>query len=251
MNKNLLALMKQTAATRFKDQKITSAKSKRANVNKQNVNKQTITKQTITKQTTKSSSSKKVKIKNPKPKELSLREEYEILQEQRNKVIEEIRDDLYKYRRRDYNVLDEMGFLTKETTPFFIFDSEKEVKNRMAAYKEVIDKGAEALVEEATKGTSGLIHMFDNTILSELDATLRQDIVDQFEFASLEDKMDFLKDAFKYLREDYEEIRNGFETLHGREIAEEIATLLRFRMEDNSEEHQEVVEKLYQDYRYK
>ena len=105
----------------------------------------------------------------------------------------------------------------------------------MEFYSSIVDNGIQSLIDEATKGTSALIHMMDNTILYELDNDIRQNIIDRYEFASVEERMSFLSDAFKYVREYYEEMRSGFETLHGRQIAEDVANLLNFRMESNSQ----------------
>lgn len=202
-NKNLLSLLKGTAQNKFGNKKITSKVSKREKTHDANI---------------------------------YLKKRYEDAQLRRNETVENLKDKLYKEQRRNYNVLDELGFLTMEATPYEIFDSKKEVKDRIKLYEDVIKRGVKALEEEATKGTAALIHMLDNTILYQLDENLRQNLIDRYLFASIEERMEFLKDAFKYVREYYEEIRQGFETTDGREIAENLVNLLNFRMENNSKE---------------
>ena len=229
--KNLLSMIQGTAKNKFGNTKITSTKSKRQKTDKVSLKKQRI-------QTVKPTKGLETRGIHPQPETRkidNLKEEFKSLQSKRNAVIEQVREDLFKNRRRDYNVLDDLGFLTMETTPYELFDSEEEVLNRMDFYSSIIDNGVQSLIDEATKGTTALIHMMDNTILYELDSDIRQNIIDRYEFASVEERMSFLSDAFKYVREYYEEMRSGFETLHGRQIAEDVANLLNFRMESNSQ----------------
>lgn len=226
--KNLLSMIQGTAKNKFSNKKITSTKSKRQKTDKLSLEKQ--------------------KLGN-------LKKRFEDLQTQRNAVVEQVREDLYKNRRRDYNVLDELGFLATETTPFEIFDSKREVLNRMDFYSSIVKDGVQSLIDEATKGTTALIHMMDNTILYELDNDIRQNIIDRYEFASVEERMAFLSDAFKYVREYYEDMRSGFETLHGRQIAEDIVGLLNFRMEEASSRKEaqsirETTDKLFEEMRH-
>lgn len=241
--KNLLSMIQGTAKNKFANKKITSTKSKRQKTDKLSLKKQKVQ-----------------AIKPPKGLEKrglhpevgtrkidNLKEDFKELQSKRNAVIEQVREDLFKNRRRDYNVLDDLGFLTMETTPYELFDSEEEVLNRMDFYSSIVDNGIQSLIDEATKGTSALIHMMDNTILYELDNDIRQNIIDRYEFASVEERMAFLSDAFKYVREYYEDMRSGFETLHGRQIAEDIVGLLNFRMENNS---QQTVNELFNEMRH-
>lgn len=234
-NKNLLSLLKGTAQNKFGNKKITSKVSKREKTDKASIKKQQLQRIQQTNRT-KGLEKRGYQPKASERKVDDLKAEYKALQGKRNAVIERVRDDLYNNHKRDYDVLDNAGYLTIETTPYEIFDSVDEVKNRMEFYQNIIDKGVEALTEEATKGTSALIHMMDNTILYQLDENLRQYIIDRYLFASVEERMEFLKDAFKYVREYYEEIRQGFETTDGREIAENLVNLLKFRMENNSKE---------------
>lgn len=226
--KNLLSMIQGTAKNKFANKKITSTKSKRQKTDKLSLEKQ---------------------------KRGNLKKRFEDLQTQRNAVVEQVREDLFKNRRRDYNVLDELGFLATETTPFEIFDSKREVLNRMDFYSSIVKDGVQSLIDEATKGTTALIHMMDNTILYELDNDIRQNIIDRYEFASVEERMAFLSDAFKYVREYYEDMRSGFETLHGRQIAEDIVGLLNFRMEEASSRKEanairEKTDKLFEEMRH-
>lgn len=241
--KNLLSMIQGTAKNKFANKKITSTKSKRQKTDKLSLKKQKVQAIKPPKGLEKRGTHPEVgtrKIDN-------LKEDFKELQSKRNAVIEQVREDLFKNRRRDYNVLDDLGFLTMETTPYELFDTEEEVLNRMDFYSSIIENGIQSLIDEATKGTTALIHMMDNTIMYELDNDIRQNIIDKYEFASVGERMAFLSDAFKYVREYYEDMRNGFETLHGRQIAEDVVNLLNFRMEKNS---QQTVNELFEEMRH-
>ena len=153
--------------------------------------------------------------------------EFRKLQGKKNATVLQVSNDL---RDRDRNVLDEFGSLTIETTPISMFDSQEEIQARMEDYKRIAEGGLDALTSDALRGTEGYFNMVSQTLLIDIDEEIIEEHQEAFMQLTVAERVDFLKEAYTLVREKYEDLRRGFETLNAHELAQELSDELRMRL---------------------
>ena len=138
---------------------------------------------------------------------------FQTTQDNRNKAILDLSGQLEEWEKE---IADDNGLLEMDRVPFELLVTEPEMlKDRLLEYVEIIEDAETFIREKLVKGYDDFLNMIIHTIIPELK--------EAFKNASLQEKSAFLEEWWKEMREIYEDLKSGSETLWGLEIQQTVA----------------------------
>lgn len=146
-------------------------------------------------------------------------EEFRMKQKLRNDEINRIYFTLEEWERR---IARDNGLLELDTIPPELLD-QFERADKIEEYNRIIEDAETEIRKKLVKGYDDFLHMLSHTILPDLNEGFMDNLKEAFKNASLTTKSNFLEEFWKVLRENYEDIHSGSETLWGIEIQQGLA----------------------------
>ena len=111
-----------------------------------------------------------------------------------------------------------------DRVPFELLVTEPEMlKDRLLEYVEIIEDAEKFIREKLVKGYDDFLHMIIHTIIPDMNEGFIETLKEEFKNASLQQKSAFLEEWWKEMRELYDDLKSGSETLWGLEIQQTVA----------------------------
>ena len=146
---------------------------------------------------------------------------FQTTQDNRNKAILDLSGQLEEWEKE---IADDNGLLEMDRVPFELLVTEPEMlKDRLLEYVEIIEDAETFIREKLVKGYDDFLNMIIHTIIPEMNEGFIEELKEAFKNASLQEKSAFLEEWWKEMREIYEDLKSGSETLWGLEIQQTVA----------------------------
>lgn len=163
--------------------------------------------------------------KEPAPVFGPTREDFELSfkqkQDERNRIIVELEEKLKDWEKE---IANDNGLLEVDFIPFDILSEDPdEFHERITEYDAIINNAEEYIQERLIKGYDDFLNMLTYTILPDMNEGFMEELKEAFRTATLEQKSAFLEAWWKEMRENYDDLKSGSETLWGLEIQETVA----------------------------
>ena len=140
---------------------------------------------------------------------------------ERNMAIIELKGQLEDWEKE---IADDNGLLEMDHVPFELLLSEPEMlKDRLLEYVEIIEDAEKFIREKLVKGYDDFLNMIIHTIIPDMNEGFIEELKEAFKYASLQEKSAFLEEWWKEMRELYDDLKSGSETLWGLEIQQTVA----------------------------
>lgn len=146
-------------------------------------------------------------------------EEFKKKQQLRN---EEIRKVYFKLDEWEIEIAKENGIFEPETIPAELLEM-NELTDKLEEYNRIIEDAEKEVRKKLIKGYDDFLNMLTHTILPDLNDGFMDNLKEAFRDASLGIKSEFLENWWKEMREKYEDIHSGSETIWGIEIQQDLA----------------------------
>ena len=146
-------------------------------------------------------------------------EEFKEKQQLRNEAVRSVSVKLEEWEQEiAYN----NGLLEPETIPAELLDL-SELTDKIKEYNAIIEDAEKEIRKKLVKGYDDFLNMLSHTIIPDMNEDFMDKLKETFKDASLSMKSAFLEEWWKQLREKYEDIHSGSETIWGIEIQEDLA----------------------------
>ena len=147
------------------------------------------------------------------------REIFKRKQEEHNEAIKELSDKLEEWEKV---IADDNGLLEMERIPGDLLTLTERAE-KIEEYNRIIEDAENEIRKKLVKGYDDFLHMITCTIIPDMNEGFMEELREEFKNASLQEKSAFLEEWWKEMREVYDDLKSGAETLWGLEIQQTVA----------------------------